>query len=136
MAKAGGPYKQNRRGMGEAEWRVLLGRWHAGEPGPKLVAEVGMSMASLHRNALELKLRKKDVKDAIRLAKGPPPVRLVPLTGGEVHVACAELSFTFHADDPAGTVRSSTPAWRRRPRRAGSRIIPGWCEWERAPFAC
>lgn len=106
MAKAGGPYKQNRRGMGEAEWRVLLGRWHAGEPGPKLVAEVGMSMASLHRNALELKLRKKDVKDAIRLAKGPPPVRLVPLTGGEVHVACAELSFTFHADDPAGTVRS------------------------------
>ncbi len=103
---AGGPYKQNRAGMGEAEWRALLQRWHAGEPGPKLVAEVGMSMSSLHRNAKALNMRKRDREDAVRLPKGPPPVVLAPLTGKPVEVICADLAFTFHADDAAATVRS------------------------------
>ena len=102
----GGPYKQNRLGMGDAEWRAVLERWLAGEPAGPLMAEVGMSVSSLHRNAKALNMRKKDRKDAVRLPKGPPCVVLAPVTGAMVHVICADLAFTFHPDDAGKTVRS------------------------------
>ena len=87
-------------------WRALLERWLAGEPIGALALEHRVSRSAIHWNAKKARMRKKDRRDAVRLAKGPAPVVFEMVDGVPVAVTCAELSFRFHADNPAATVAS------------------------------
>ena len=87
-------------------WEALLVRWLVGEPIGALALEHGVSRSAIHWNAKKRGMRKKDHRDAVRLAKGPPPVTVEMLDGAPVAVVCADLSFRFDHADPAGTVTS------------------------------
>ncbi|MFN3669289.1 MAG: terminase large subunit domain-containing protein [Brevundimonas sp.] len=87
------------------DWHALLDRYVAGEPIRTLAAEYRTSPSSIHRNAKEFGMRKKDHRRAVYLPKGPPPV-VVTRDGRELTVVCAEVAFAFDPEDPAGTERA------------------------------
>ncbi|WP_332678942.1 terminase large subunit domain-containing protein [Brevundimonas sp.] len=87
-------------------WHALLVRWLAGEPIAALALEHGVSRSAIHWNAKKMGMRKKDHRDAVRLPKGPAPVRIEMVDGVPVEVVCAELSFRFDETDPDATVAS------------------------------
>jgi len=100
------PLKQSRSGMTLNRWDALLERWLAGEPIRALAAEYRVSPSTIHHQANKLNKRKKDRRDAVRLAKGPAPTRVITGPDGVERVVCAELAFVFHRDDPVATVAS------------------------------
>lgn len=99
------PLRQSPVDMSWDGWRAVLERYLAGEPIRALAAEAGVSVSSIHRNARKFRMRKKDRREAVRLAKGPPRV-VMTRDGRELSVVCGELAFDFDPDDPARTERS------------------------------
>ena len=89
--------------MSPKRWHELLDRWLAGEATAALAAEYGVRPTSIHRNACELKMRKKDRADAVRLAKGPAPAVAEARADGSVRMTCGALALIVDRRDPGAT---------------------------------